>query len=69
MTAVPEATLATQNASHVTAAVQGAQMKTLVLDTVTARCVVFAGNVCCQNRRSFSLSFLFSSVCLTLGQL
>lgn len=43
MTAVPEATLATQNASLVTAVVQGAQMKTLVLDTVTARRMLKVG--------------------------
>lgn len=37
MIAVPEVTLATQTANPVTAVVQGAQMRTLVLDPVTAR--------------------------------
>lgn len=45
MIAVPEVTLATQTANPVTAVVQGAQMRTLVLDPVTARYLVYSNNV------------------------
>lgn len=45
MIGVPGATLATQTANPVIAVVQGAQMRTLVLDPVTARYVVYSSNV------------------------
>ena len=45
MIAVPEVTLSTQTANPVTAVVQGAQMRTLVLDPVTARYLVYSNNV------------------------
>lgn len=54
MTDVPGATPATQTANPVTAVVQGAQMRTLVLDPVSARCVVYSSNVHCRDTRSFS---------------
>jgi len=43
VTAVPGATLATHTASRATAVVQGAQMRTLVLDPATARRMLKVG--------------------------
>lgn len=45
MIGVPEATLATQTVSPVTVVAKEAQMWTLVLDPVTARYIVYSGNI------------------------
>lgn len=49
---VPGATLATQTANPVTAVAQGAQMRTLVLDPVTARRMLKVGTAVAVNPAS-----------------
>lgn len=57
MIAVPEVTLATQTANLATAVVQGAQMRTLVLDPVTARYLVYSNNAPLFRAKVIFLSF------------
>ena len=57
MIAVPEVTLATHTARPVTAVLQGAQMRTRVLDPVTARYLVYPNNAPLLRAQVIFLSF------------
>lgn len=57
MIGVSGATLATQTADPVTAVVKEAQTRTLVLDPVTARYIVYSGNVPLSEQKVIFLGF------------
>lgn len=57
MIGVSGATLATQTANPVTAVVKEVQMRTLVLDPVTARYIVYSSNVPLSKQKVMFLGF------------